>query len=116
MKAMVLQHDFRAAVELAWLGRAAKSTLPILGDIRLETRDGFVDVAGTDLETHVVVPCGAKVEIEGGVIANGIGLRTAIKGMKGAILLESTAVGLIVTDGHVSATLSTMPLSEGPNI
>lgn len=116
MKVTIGQKAFRVAVELAWQGRASRSALPVLKDIRLETKDGHLDVSATNLETYVVASCEANVETIGGTIADGTGLMAAVKGMKGIVTLELTPSGLAVSDGAVSAVLNTTRLEEWPHV
>lgn len=66
MKIGVLQEHLSEAIDVTSRVVRAK-TLPIIGDLLLETEDGRLKVTGTDLEVAVTVWCGAMVEDEGAV-------------------------------------------------
>ncbi len=61
MKINLLRENFMAAMRLAKEAISTRSTLPILGNVRLTTGDSTLTVAATDLEVSIVVRIGARV-------------------------------------------------------
>src|SRR5574341_1374257 len=61
MKINLLRENFMAAMRLAKEAISTRSTLPILGNVRLTTGDSTLTVAATDLEVSIVVRIGARI-------------------------------------------------------
>jgi len=67
MKLSVLKENFAAGLSVVGKAVATKGSLPILSNVLIETEEGRLKLAATDLETGVVTWIGAKIEEEGGV-------------------------------------------------
>jgi DNA polymerase-3 subunit beta len=105
---------------LATVGRvvAPRSTLPVLGNVLLETEGGQLKLAATNLELTVICWVGAKVEEEGAItlparlLADYVGLLSAGE----ALQLELKAKKAHLSCGRFEANISGIDAEEFPAI
>jgi DNA polymerase-3 subunit beta len=105
---------------LAAVGRvvAARSTLPVLGNVLLATEGGQLKLAATNLELTIVCWVGAKVEEEGSItlparlLQDYVGLLTA--GEQLQVVLQGTRAHL--SCGRFEANISGIDAEEFPAI
>ena len=73
MKVSCLQENLAKGLNIVGRAVAARSTLPVLGNIKIETDNARLKLSATNLELGLVCWIGAKVEEEGAttVPANG---------------------------------------------
>ena len=67
MRVSVLQENLKAAIAAAGSAVSLRSTLPVLGNLLLEAKDGQLRVAATDLVVGMNVYVSAKVDEEGAI-------------------------------------------------
>ncbi len=67
MKLSCLQENLAAGISVVSRAVATKGSLPVLGNILLQTENGRLKLAATNLETGIVTWVGAKIE-EGGAL------------------------------------------------
>ena len=105
---------------LATVGRvvAPRSTLPVLGNVLLETDGGQLKLAATNLELTVICWVGAKVEEEGAItlparlLADYVGLLSAGEPLQ----LELKAKKAHLSCGRFEANISGIDAEEFPAI
>jgi DNA polymerase III subunit beta len=105
---------------LATVGRvvAPRSTLPVLGNVLLETEGGQLKLAATNLELTVICWVGAKVEEEGAItlparlLADYVGLLSAGEPLQ----LELKAKKAHLSCGRFEANISGIDAEEFPAI
>ncbi len=66
MKVQVLQENLQRGLGIVGRAVAARSTLPITGNVLLQTEDGRLKLAATDLDISITSWIGARVDEEGG--------------------------------------------------
>lgn len=67
MKVSVLQENLKATLALVSKAISPRHSLPVLGNVLLEAKDGRLHVVGTNLETMVHCTVSAKVEQDGAI-------------------------------------------------
>jgi len=66
MKLVINKDNVIEGLQKVQSGISARSTLPILNNVHLQTKDGALRLTATDLEVSVQTSCEAKVNREGG--------------------------------------------------
>lgn len=108
------------AAKLALASRAAstKSTIPVLGQVRLTAGDGTVELAATDMELSLRVPVEATVADGGAVVVPRLATDIVRTLADGQVELEHRANEGVVSlsGGHSSFTLNCLQSSEFPEL
>jgi DNA polymerase-3 subunit beta len=108
------------ASKLALVSRAAssKSTIPVLGQVRLDATGGSVELAATDMELSLRIPVDATVEDSGAVVLPRLAADIVRTMADGPIALEHRAnegvVGL--TGGQSSFSLNCLQAADFPDL
>lgn len=67
MKLSILQENFNRALSMVGRAISGKSTLPILANVKIEARDGFVELEATNLEITIKAQAAAMVDSQGSI-------------------------------------------------
>ena len=86
-----------AAILTASRAVAAKSPVPLLEGLLIETLDGSVRISGYDLKTGIVTTVPAEVEKKGGIVLNARLLGEIIRKMPGQYIDVAVSSSLMVT-------------------
>jgi len=95
----------------------AKSTIPILANVRIEARDGGVTFVANDLDMALSARAEAKVEREGAVTAPAHILADILRKLApdGEVSFELTDAALAIRSGRARFTLQTLPADDFPD-
>lgn len=108
------------ATKLALAARAAstKSTIPVLGQVRLSAHEGIVEVAATDMELSLRIPLEATVAEGGAVVVPRLATDIVRTLAAGQVEFEHRAnEGVVSLSGGQSAfTLNCLQASEFPEL
>ena len=108
------------ASKLALVARAAssKSTIPVLGQVRLDATAGQVELAATDMELSLKVPVDASIEDAGAVVLPRLSADIVRTMASGPVTLEHRVnegvVGL--TGGQSSFSLNCLQAADFPDL
>lgn len=93
----------------------ARSTLPILGNIKIEATGEQITLSTTNLDIYVIQKLAAKVEKEGATTAPFSILSALVGRMQASkIAIALTKDGLVFKSGDFTAALETLDASEFP--
>jgi DNA polymerase-3 subunit beta len=120
MKVLCSQEELARSLQIAGRGMSAKSTLPILSGMLLETRGDSLTVLSTDLELgiEVTVPQ-VTVVIPGKVVLPGKMFIDIIRHLppgRVEIALEEEKSSVSILSSHASFQLNTLPTDEFPSL
>jgi DNA polymerase-3 subunit beta len=108
------------ATKLALAARAAstKSTIPVLGQVRLTAHEGIVELAATDMELSLRVPVEATVAEAGAVVVPRLATDIVRTLANGQVEFEHRANEGVVSlsGGHSSFTLNCLQATEFPEL
>lgn len=108
------------ATKLALAGRAAssKSTIPVLGQVRLSATDGVVELAATDMELSLRLPVEATIDDPGAVVVPRLAADIVRTMADGSVTLEHRAnEGVVaVSGGQSSFALNCLQATEFPEL
>ncbi len=108
------------ATKLALASRAAssKSTIPVLGQVRLSAAEGVVELAATDMEISLRLPVDATIEDAGAVVVPRLAADIVRTMADGNITLEHRAnEGVVsVSGGQSSFSLNCLQATEFPEL
>jgi DNA polymerase-3 subunit beta len=115
MKFTVLQENFYKAVSVVTRNISTKTQLPILSNVLLQTEEGRLKLAATNLETTFVYWIGASIETEGAFTVPARILHELVSSFS-ADKVEIELVGnqLLLKCGESEATLSGIEAGEFP--
>ena len=117
MKLKVLQENLAKALINASRFTTSKAQLPILGNIKLETRKTKLIVSATNLEMSTSISFGAQVENEGEIAIPAKVITEIVSNLQpGTISLNSEKEQLKISTNSFLATLSGMNTSDLPLI
>jgi DNA polymerase-3 subunit beta len=108
------------ASKLALVSRAAssKSTIPVLGQVRLDATSGVVELAATDMELSLRIPVEATIEDPGAVVLPRLAADIVRSLSDGPVTLDHRAnegvVGL--TGGQSSFSLNCLQAADFPDL
>ena len=117
MKATVATDTLKATVRLAARAIPSKSPLPILGNLRIDANhQGTLDVAATDLETHLTVSCAARVTADdAALVVPGALLAGWLDTFAGGeVTLDQAGTKLRAKCGGSTAQLATSDIEDFP--
>ena len=113
-------HRDELASKLALVSRAAstKSTIPVLGHVRLDATGGGVELAATDMELSLRVPVDATVEDAGAVVLPRLAADIVRTMADGPVTLEHRANEGVVgmSGGQSSFSLNCLQASDFPDL
>lgn len=113
MKLSVDTKLFLAALRVVGIAANSNTTLPILGNVLLDAKDGQLRLFGTDLDLYITDSFGAEIETPGSLTApHALLTRLAGNIQSSRISLVGTAKNLEVVGGDVTANLETLPADE----
>ena len=117
MKLKVLQENLAKALINASRFTTSKAQLPILGNIKLETKKTKLIVSATNLEMSTSISFGAQVEKEGEIAVPSKVITEIINNLQsGTVSLSSDKEQLKISTDSFSSTLSGMNTSDLPLI
>lgn len=92
-----------------------KSTLPILGNVKIEASKDELSFSTTNLDIFVTQKCQAKIEKKGALTVSFSLLNQLVARMKGSeVSIEEKGKAIIFKCGEVSASLETLSADEFP--
>lgn len=117
MKLKVLQENLSKALINASRFTTSKSQLPILGNVKLETKKTKLIISATNLEMSTSISFGAQVEKEGEIAIPAKIITEIISNLQpGIVLLSAEKEQLKISTSSFSSTLSGMNTSDLPLI
>ena len=117
MKISVLADNFKKALSTANRAVASKSTLPVLSNVLLQTKDGALQVSATNLDAYITTPCGAKVEDEGAVTLPAKLLSDWVAGVPNDVIemtLDDKSLSMALVCGKYRTTIHGIEADEFP--
>lgn len=118
MKLLCTQENLRRAIGIVERVVGRQGSLPILGNILLETQQGRLKLSATNLEIGVVAWVGAKIDIEGSVTIPAKIFSQFIGNLpvSDVITIESDGQNVSLSSGSYKAKIKGMSSSEFPII
>lgn len=117
MKLTVLQIDLLPALQAVARSGGVRSTLPVLANVLLETKDGQLKLAATNLEVGVIKQVKAKIAVDGAITVPTRTLLEIVSSLPNSQLTLEIAGNLLkIITQNFSATLNSIPASEFPAI
>lgn len=118
MKLICTQENLRRAIAVAERAVGRQGTLPILGNLLLETEHGRLKVSATNLEIGVVARVGAKVETEGKITVSAKLLGNFVANLPAGetVALEAEGTTLLVMAGRYRVRIKGLDAQEFPII
>lgn len=117
MKISILQQDFIPALSAVARSCGVRSQLPVLGNILLQTEQGGLKLAATNLEIGVVRSVRVEVLEEGEVTVPAKTLVEVVANLAGEIIeLSATTDQVNITTATFSSQINGIPASEFPTI
>jgi DNA polymerase-3 subunit beta len=115
MRFSCLSENLAKGLSIVSKAVSSKGSLPVLSHVLLQTDDGRVKLAATDLETGVVTWIGAKIEEEGAVAVPARLLAELVANLPpGKIEIRAEKQNLILTAPHADSRLSGLAADEFP--
>ena len=116
MKIQVLQENVKGVIERLARIAPQKSTLPVLQNIKIETRAGDIYFSATDLEIGATIRVSGKVQDEGAITLPASLLKEFISNLKnGVITIETDDTHRAhVSSGKSEATIAGIDADEFP--
>jgi DNA polymerase-3 subunit beta len=117
MKVICTQENLKNGLVTASKIINQSSTLPILSNILLETKNGSLTLQGTNLEVGIKTTVRCKIELEGSFCINAKLFTDLISTLPNQnITLEAVSGGLLVNTDQYSGKLKTLPPDDYPGI
>lgn len=115
MKFTIETGALAAALKIAGVAISNRTTLPILGNIKIEAAESQVILSTTDLDIHVIQKVPAKVSHVGSTTAPFSILSQLVNRLQSTeTKIEQVKNEIVVRSGEVTATLETLPADEFP--
>lgn len=117
MKIIIVQENLRNALAICSRAVANSTTLPMLGNILLQTKSGMLQMSSTNLEIGIAELVRCKVEEEGKVCIPARLLNEVVSSLPSepvTIVVEGAEVRL--SAGKFRTTLKTVPVDDFPNV
>jgi DNA polymerase III subunit beta len=117
MKITILQQDLLPALQAVARSVSTKNDLPVLANILLQTENGKLKLAATNLEIGVIKLINAKIDEEGDITIPAKNLLEIVASLTGEeITLESQAEQLKISTRKFSGVLNGITATEFPTI
>ena len=119
MRSICTLNNFKKAIFNTERVVSKQGSLPILNNILIEAKKGFLKFSATNLEIGVVVKIGAKIEKEGGITIPAKILSSFINNLpKGSdnLELEIKDQSLFINTIHSKSIIKGLPISDFPLI
>lgn len=117
MKLSILQQDLIGPLQSVARSTGVKTTLPVLGNILLQTENGKLKLSATNLEIGVIKMVNSNISEEGEITVPAKTFLDIISSLQGfEIELESTAEQLKISTKNFISTLNCISASEFPQI
>lgn len=116
MKIQVLQENVKGVIERLARIAPQKSTLPVLQNIKIETRAGDIYFSATDLEIGATIRVSGKVQDEGAITLPASLLKEFISNLKNGVITIETddTYRAHVSSGKSEATIAGIEVDEFP--
>ncbi len=117
MKIIIVQENLKNALAVCSRAVGNSSSLPVLGNVLLNTQDGMLKLSATNLEIGITQRVRCKVETEGAVSLPAKLLVEIVSNLpSGPITLETVTDGLLVTAGKFRTTLKIVSPEDFPTV
>lgn len=117
MKVICTQENLKNGLVMASKVISQSTTLPILSNILLETKNGGLTIQGTNLEVGIKTTVRCKIETEGSLCISAKLFTDLISTLPSQnITLEAVPGGLLVVTDQYSGKLKTLPPDDYPGI
>lgn len=118
MKLTSSRDELAAKLALAVRAASSKSTIPVLGQVKLTTGDGEVELAATDMELSLRVPLDAQADSAGAVVLPRLTADIVRSMADGPVTIEHRANegAVSVTGGQSSFALNCLQASDFPEL
>ena len=117
MKVSCLQENLASGLGIVSRAVSTRSTLPVLGNVLLQTDDGRLKLSATNLEIGITCWIGAKVEEEGAITVPARTLNDLVNAMPAErvdIVLDSEKQQLHLACARTEANIKGIDASEFP--
>lgn len=117
MKVSCLQENLAKGLGIVSRAVSTRSTLPVLGNVLIQTDDGRLRLSATNLEIGITCWIGAKVEEEGAITVPARTLSDLVSAMPAErvdIILDSAKQQLHLTCARTEANIKGIDASEFP--
>lgn len=117
MKVSCLQENLAKGLGIVGRAVSTRSTLPVLGNVLIQTDDGRLKLSATNLEIGITCWIGAKVEEEGAITVPARTLNDLVSAMPAErvdIILDSIKQQLHLTCARTEANIKGIDASEFP--
>ncbi len=117
MKIIVVQENLRNALAICSRAVANSNTLPMLGNILLQTKSGMLQMSSTNLEIGIAELVRCKVEEEGAVCIPARLLNEVVSNLPAEpVTISTEGVEVRLSAGKFRTTLKTVPVDDFPNV
>ena len=117
MRLTITRHNLQRGLAAVSASIPSKTTLPVLSNVLLETQDGSVWIAGTDLDVSIRIRVPAEVAQPGAITAPGRKLLQLTRELPDQpVELHARSHQLEITCGHSRFKLNGLPSEEFPNL
>lgn len=116
MKIRILQQDLYPSLQSVSRSIGSKPTLPVLANILLQTEEGKLKLAATNLEIGVIKKINANIEEEGEVTVPAKTLLDIISSLSDELTLESVGEQLKIASKSFNASINGISANEFPTI
>lgn len=118
MKLTSSRDELASKLALAVRAASSKSTIPVLGQVKLSAGDGGVELAATDMELSLRIPIEAQAEDAGAVVLPRLTADIVRTMANGPVTIEHRANegAVSVSGGQSSFTLNCLQASDFPEL
>lgn len=116
MKIDIEKTDLLDALKLPMKSTAGKSTIPILGNVLLQARDGILEIVATNLDQRVSTMVVADTENLGCLCVPASRVRSLVSSMGDRIRIESEGEDMLLSSGNFRSKLRGLSVGEFPQV
>lgn len=117
MKITITQENLHQALQLVGRIVGNRTNLPVLANVLLQSENGRLKIAATDLEIGLITRIGAKVDEEGAITVPSRSFAEFISTISDdTVILETDKLVLKVTSAHAEASFRGLDAAEFPVI
>jgi DNA polymerase-3 subunit beta len=118
MKLTSSRDELASKLALAVRAASSKSTIPVLGQVKLSAGDGGVELAATDMELSLRLPLDAQADVAGAVVLPRLASDIVRTMAEGPVTIEHRANegAVSVSGGQSSFALNCLQASDFPDL
>lgn len=117
MQIKILQQDLTGPLQAVLRSVGVRASLPVLGNILLETESGRLKLSATNLEVGIIKTVSAQIIEDGAITVPAKTLSEVVSSLSGTeIELSTKGDTLNITAGKFKADINALPASEFPAI